>query len=121
MTHVVIKGSIFDGRESFDDGLVVIDESTGLISDCGKSNEVQVPKDARRTISGDDLTILPGLIDSHVHFFGSTKYDLMEWVSTPDTLVALRSVDDLRKLLYAGFTTVRDSRKQGRNLPFSSS
>ncbi len=108
MTSVVIKGSIFDGREFLEDGIVVVDEATGLISDCGKASDVQIPRDPRKTISGEKFTILPGLIDAHVHFFGSTRYDLMEWVTTPDALVALRSVDHLRRLLYAGFTAVRD-------------
>jgi len=108
MTSVVIKGSIFDGRDFLEDGIVVVDEASGLIADCGKASDVQVPKDARKTISGERFTILPGLIDAHVHFFGSTRYDLMEWVTTPDSLVALRSVDHLRRLLYAGFTAVRD-------------
>jgi imidazolonepropionase-like amidohydrolase len=108
MATVAIKGSIFDGSEYYDDGVVVVDDSTGLISDCGKSSDVQIPSDVQRAITGDGYTILPGLIDCHVHFFGSTHYDLMEWVATPDALVALRSVGDLRKLLHAGFTTVRD-------------
>ena len=108
MTSVVIKGSIFDGREFLEDGIVVVDEATGLISDCGKASDVQIPRDPERRYSGEKFTILPGLIDAHVHFFGSTRYDLMEWVTTPDALVALRSVDHLRRLLYAGFTAVRD-------------
>jgi imidazolonepropionase-like amidohydrolase len=108
MPNLVLKGSIFDGSEYYEDGIVVVDDSTGLISDCGKSSDVQTPADVRRTISGEGFTILPGLIDCHVHFFGSLHYDLMEWVTTPDALVALRSVEDLRKLLHAGFTTVRD-------------
>jgi len=108
MTSVVIQGSIFDGRDFFENGVVVVDEATGLISDCGKAGDVQLPKDARKTISGEKLTVLPGLIDAHVHFFGSTRYDLMEWVTTPDALVALRSVDHMKRLLYAGFTAVRD-------------
>lgn len=108
MPNVVLKGSIYDGNDYFDNGIVVVDESTGLISDCGKSSDVQTPSDVRRTISGESYTILPGLIDCHVHFFGSMHYDLMEWVATPDALVALRSVEDMRKLLHAGFTTVRD-------------
>jgi imidazolonepropionase-like amidohydrolase len=103
-----VKGSIFDGRDLLDDGVVIVDESTGLISDCGKSSEVDVPKDVRKTITGEDLYILPGLIDCHVHFFGSTRYDLLEWVTTADALVALRSVDHSKRLLYAGFTAVRD-------------
>lgn len=108
MTSVVVRGAIFDGSDYFEDGAVVVDEFTGLITDSGKSSDIEVPADARRTISGDRLTILPGLIDAHVHFFGSMHYDLMEWVTTPDSLVALRSVADLQKLIYAGFTAVRD-------------
>jgi imidazolonepropionase-like amidohydrolase len=108
MTSVVIRGSIFDGRDFLENGVVVADETTGLISDCGKAADVQLPEDPRKTISGEELTILPGLIDAHVHFFGSTRYDLMEWVTTPDALAALRSVDHMRRLLYAGFTAVRD-------------
>ena len=43
-----------------------------------------------------------------MHFFGSKKYDIIEWLTTPETLVALRSVADARKLLRAGYTAVRE-------------
>jgi imidazolonepropionase-like amidohydrolase len=46
--------------------------------------------------------------DAHLHFFGSKKYDLVDWLTTPETLVALRSVADMQRLLNAGFTAVRD-------------
>ncbi len=47
-----------------------------------------------RVIDVHGSTILPGLMDTHIHFFGSKKYDMAEWVTTPETLVALRSVAD---------------------------
>lgn len=108
MAKIVLKGSLFDGKQYVEDGVVVVDESTGLVSDSGKRSDVEIPKETRKTIAGEGLTIIPGLVDAHVHFFGSTRYDLLEWVTTPDSLVALRSVDHMRKLLYAGFTAVRD-------------
>jgi len=82
----------------------VIDEDSGLIESVGRRSEVDFPESAR-TVKG--AMVLPGLIDAHVHFFGTREYSLMSWVSVPETLAALRSVRDLRSLLYSGFTTVR--------------
>ena len=92
--------------------MVIVDQDRGKVTDIGRDGEVDVPKDAR-VLGGAGLTIIPGLIDSHVHFFGSKAYDLMAWVTAPETLVALRSVSQLRKLLMAGFTTVREMGSKG--------
>ena len=86
---------------------MVVDQSAGMIIEAGPKGEVNEPANARR-IEVEGSTILPGLIDAHIHFFGSKKYDIVEWLTTPETLVALRSVADARKLLRAGFTAVRD-------------
>jgi len=98
---------MFTGEEYIETGVVVVDQSKGIIAGVGRKGEVDEPKDAR-ALEVQDSTILPGLIDAHMHFFGSKKYDLTEWVTTPDTLVALRSLADIRRLLRAGFTAVRD-------------
>jgi imidazolonepropionase-like amidohydrolase len=108
MSYVLLKGSVFNGNEHFENGIVVVDEATGTIADCGSQSEVAIPDQVSRTISGEGLTIVPGFIDAHLHFFGSTKYDLLEWTTTPEPLVALRSVPHLKKLLLSGFTAVRD-------------
>lgn len=107
MVKLALYGSIFDGREFFEDGVVVFDDSSGLIEACGRRSEVEVPASANR-VGGERLCILPGLIDAHVHFFGSKTRSLLDWVSVPETLCALRSVRDLSALLRAGFTTVRE-------------
>lgn len=107
MSRIALFGSVFDGRELFDDGVVVVDDSSGTIEACGGRGEVDVPADAER-LGGEGLCILPGLIDAHVHFFGSRSHSLLEWVSVPETLAALRSVRDLSALLRAGFTAVRE-------------
>jgi len=107
MASLVLRGSIFTGDDFIEAGCVVVDQSQGVIVEVGRKGEVNEPQDAR-LIDIQGSTILPGLIDAHMHFFGSKRYDLMEWVTTPETLVALRSVADMRRLLNAGFTTVRD-------------
>ena len=107
MPTIVLRGLIFTGTTSIENGSVVVDQSTGMIVDAGKKGDVNEPNDSK-IIEVPGSTILPGLIDAHIHFFGSKRYDLLEWLTTPETLVALRSVADARKLLRAGFTAVRD-------------
>jgi len=107
MSKLVLKGRLFTGTELFEDGVVVVDQASGLIEVAGRRSEVDEPSESE-VFSTQDSTILPGFMDAHMHFFGSKHYDLLEWVATPDVLVALRSVADMRRLLYAGFTTVRD-------------
>jgi imidazolonepropionase-like amidohydrolase len=110
MQKIVLKGGVFNGFEYIDDASVVVDPETGLIVDAGPKNSVDEPNDAKVVKAN---TIVPGLIDAHVHFFGAKKYDLTTWVTTPEPLVALRSTLDLRRLLYAGFTSVRDMGSKG--------
>ena len=107
MPNIVLRGSIFTGDDFIETGCVVIDQSKGVVVEVGRRGEVNEPKEAR-TVEVQGSTILPGLIDAHMHFFGSKRYGLLEWVTTPETLVALRSVADMRRLLNAGFTAVRD-------------
>jgi len=104
---LVLNGAIFDGTEYFENGTIVVDQAKGVIVDTGKKGEVDEPKGSK-VISGEGITIIPGLIDAHMHFFGSKSYSLMEWVTTPESLTALRSVADLNRLLRAGYTAVRD-------------
>lgn len=52
-------------------------------------------------------TLLPGLIDCHVHVLAHSL-DLVANAVTPDSLMALRAAEAMGTLLRAGFTTVRD-------------
>jgi len=62
-------------------------------------------------------TVLPGLIDCHVHLEGETSKDnfLKEFTENPAD-VAFGSLDHARKTLLAGFTTVRDLGGSGVNV-----
>lgn len=64
-----------------------------------------------RIIDAEGQTVLPGLIDAHVHFFGSREPDPMMWGGIEPTntpLNGFRAVSDAFKLVDYGFTTVRD-------------
>jgi imidazolonepropionase-like amidohydrolase len=62
-----------------------------------------------------DGTVLPGLIDSHVHLIGigdGRKGD--ELVTLPDEVLTVQAAQNARKHLYSGVTTVRDCGAKNR-------
>jgi imidazolonepropionase-like amidohydrolase len=67
----------------------------------------QVPEDAMRLdLAGK--TLLPGLIDAHVHLLGQRSMDNRTMTFIGEGLRAARATADLGRLLAAGITTVRD-------------
>ena len=71
-------------------------------------NPASVPEEAK-TIELGDVTLLPGLIDTHVHLSSDLdrhSFDRVTRESAADA--ALRSARNARLTLLAGFTTVRD-------------
>ena len=109
---LVLKGGVFDGRNYLENGVVIVDQEKGVIRDVGREGEIDHPRGAK-VVGGDRMTIIPGLIDTHLHFFASRIYNLGEWVAVPESLAVLRSVPQLRALLRSGFTTVRDMGSKG--------
>jgi imidazolonepropionase-like amidohydrolase len=77
------------------------------ITAAGPADRIKAPERARR-ISLGARTLLPGLIDAHVHLKGWRSSNPDDVLVTPHPLAALRAAADCRKLLHAGFTTVRD-------------
>ncbi|WP_294049075.1 amidohydrolase family protein [Sphingopyxis sp.] len=69
-----------------------------------------------RSIDLRDRTLLPGLIDTHVHFSFSPETKL--WSAAVDTPedVALFAFSNAKKTLEAGFTTVRDVGSDGSSI-----
>jgi imidazolonepropionase-like amidohydrolase len=69
--------------------------------------EEQVPEDASR-LDLTGKTLLPGLIDVHVHLLGQRTMDNRDMTFIGEGLRAARATVDLGLLLAAGITTVRD-------------
>ena len=61
-----------------------------------------------RIIDVKGKTVMPGLIDLHVHVI-AVELNLSRQVHMPNVLITLRSVPMLRGMLRRGFTTVRDA------------
>ncbi|HET6763741.1 MAG TPA: amidohydrolase family protein [Longimicrobiaceae bacterium] len=90
------------------DGVVVV---TGdRIVAVGAASSVQVPAGARVYDLGD-ATLLPGFIDAHVHLVGRTLGDPGAddaAVRDLDAFAPVISVENARRTLMAGFTSVRN-------------
>ena len=76
--------------------------------------EMQQSED--NTIDLKNKTVLPGLIDMHVHLEGeSNPHSYMEPFTLNEADIAFRSVNYAKTTLLAGFTTVRDLGGSGVN------
>ena len=67
---------------------------------------IEAPPDAE-TVDVGGRTIMPGLIDCHVHVVAETL-DLWGNMTAPASLAALRSARVMNEALLRGFTTLRD-------------
>jgi len=78
----------------------------GKVVEVGKSLNPQLAVDARFDVKG--LTVMPGLIDCHVHAMAS-HVNLAVTARMPNALGLIKSLPILKGMLSRGFTTVRDA------------
>ncbi|HEY1252828.1 MAG TPA: amidohydrolase family protein [Thermoanaerobaculia bacterium] len=106
---VLRAARIFDGRSdaALPNGVVVVQGSKIVAAGAN----LAVPAGAT-VIDLGDATLLPGFIDSHTHVTDeggdSFVVDFFEGLRRPVAEQALRSTTFARRLLDAGFTTIRD-------------
>ena len=99
----LIAKSLIDGTGKIISNPVIIVDSNKIVSVTTKEN---IPKDAK-IIDLSNYTLLPGLIDMHVHpnlTTGDYQVDFLKGSSASKALMGLKNVQDL---LAAGWTTLR--------------
>ena len=95
------------GRPPLENACIIIRDK--VIWDVGRQGEVQVPDNAQ-VIDARGRTVMPGLIDAHVHVLGLKTADLVkEPLVTPLGVFFARAVRSLERLVSAGYTTIRDT------------
>jgi imidazolonepropionase-like amidohydrolase len=98
------SGRIIDGRGGLIEcGSVLIKGEQ--IAACGA--DVPTPRDTDRIIDLAGWTLMPGMIDTHVHLAGGDYHP--ERVHQPVPMATLRTVEAARRTLMAGFTMVRSA------------
>ncbi len=88
-----------------DNPVVVVTD--GRITAVGTAVPADLPADARR-LDLPGLTLLPGLIDMHVHLAGTPYISGWNHLDYADDVGAILQVPHARANLMAGFTTVRN-------------
>jgi imidazolonepropionase-like amidohydrolase len=99
----LIDGS---GRDPVQNAAVVIED--GRITAAGARSTLTIPSDAR-VVEDDDVTLLPGLMDMHVHLATTEGIDMVKMLMTRRSLALLSAVPHCARTLQAGVTTVRDA------------
>lgn len=97
---------VFDGTD-FHSGTRDVLVREGRIERVASHGEIQASQDTR-TVNGSGHTLTPGFIDCHVHLTVSNAGSLAGFAE-PFSTQFYRSVDNMRRTLDAGVTTVRDA------------
>lgn len=102
--RVVKCGTLIDGRGGPPlDGAVILIEGD-RIREVGL--RVEGPAGAE-VIDASGMTVMPGLIDAHVHFSGGRSHRFGEHILVPEGVRLLRAARDAEAALEAGFTAMR--------------
>ena len=92
------------GRAVENPAVVIVDDK---VQSVGRQGQLQSPAGARRVdLAGK--TILPGLIDMHVHLDSDPTYGGYTGLQFGDRFASMLTVPHAQRTLEAGFTTVRN-------------
>jgi imidazolonepropionase-like amidohydrolase len=109
-SHAVCSRSVqnhaFDGEDFRAGGATVLVDDAGIVG--VEPLRYEPPSDCDLVDYGD-ATVLPGLIDTHVHLVGDSRVMALERLAeySPEEIDAV-VIESLRRQLAAGVTTVRD-------------
>ncbi|MEO8192425.1 MAG: amidohydrolase family protein [Gemmatimonadales bacterium] len=112
---VLAPDAVLDGESAAPHRGWIVVVTGNSIAYAGPPSPARIPAAAKR-IDMPGLTLLPGLIDAHVHLF-LHPYDETPWedqvLKEPLALRVARATAHARNTLLAGFTTVRDLGTEG--------
>lgn len=113
---LIKAGKLIDGNggSPIPNGAILLENE--LIRSSGPANAIQIPEGLEyKTLDYTGFTVLPGLIDSHVHLIGigdGRAGD--ELTKLPDEILTLQAAKNAQAHLFTGVTTVRDCGAKNR-------
>ncbi|MHC9063051.1 metal-dependent hydrolase family protein [Nitrospira sp. CMX1] len=107
MTIAIHHVRLIDGTGVVRDPMTLLVRGTKIVA-VGPSNDIRIPKGATR-LNGRGLTVIPGLIDCHIHLCLGGEADVVSALeSEQPSYTLLKSARHAQATIEAGFTTVRD-------------
>ena len=108
MNSVIIRSTrVIDGTGRTIERATVVIRGSRIVA-VGPDRDVSIPDRATK-IDGRGLSVLPGLIDCHVHLCLGAEPDVVDAITKEtSSLILLKSSRAARQTLESGFTTVRD-------------
>ncbi len=109
MAYLLVRnGTLIDGRggKPLPNAAVLIEDNK--IRAVGTADAITLPNADIKTVDAKGGTILPGLIDAHVHITMEMSSP-QKMMVTPFSLHFYQSVNYMRRTLDAGITSVRDA------------
>jgi len=108
----LVGGTIITGtgEDPIIDGVLLIEGER--IRGLGTARSLSVPRDARK-VDAQGCTVMPGLIDCHVHIDHRPTYDPMVHLQENVVFAAIRGWTYAREMLRAGITSFRDAGSAG--------
>lgn len=111
MPKIAFKGGLLidgTGKEPIKNSLVLVEDKT--IKYAGSMIEID---DDFEIIEIKGKTIMPGLIDSHLHFSGNLTDDDSDWVLEHETQKTIVAVAQAREAIEHGLTSVGEISRSG--------
>jgi len=109
-THIIYAGTMIDvetGKALRDRVIVIEDGRITAIGSRATVEDIDFPENAE-LIDMEDMTVLPGLSDSHVHLTSDATIHGYKRLTVSTPRAAITGVVNAKKTLMAGFTTVRN-------------
>lgn len=105
--HAIKARRLIDGRggDPIEAALMLVEGKR--IRSVGSAAQIEIPEGAE-IIDASDKTLMPGLIDTHVHIM-SNSASLEKNLFTPKAVSYFQAAKNLKRTLQAGFTTIRDA------------
>ncbi|MCZ7571252.1 MAG: amidohydrolase family protein [Ardenticatenaceae bacterium] len=110
MSLILKNSNLIDGTGRVVPDAVVATAGSKIVA-AGPAAEVHLPEDGAEVIDLHGMTIMPGLIDLHVHLHGQGEADevtRMRLLTETDAYQAVILAENARRTIEAGFTTIRD-------------
>jgi imidazolonepropionase-like amidohydrolase len=114
-TIAIAGGTLIDGRggEPLAQGALLVE--SGRIAFAGSMTDAHL-SGAELVVDAEGATILPGLIDCHLHLAGILHPDPVAWMLESGRQQAIVAAADAQALLSAGVTTVCEVSRNGIHL-----